>query len=294
MGITTFLNNKSPITFLSFRLHSFKNMVAITSLVSFLALASMSTMAAPAGTTTATSVSASATPSSSKISSSSPSKTSSSSSSKTSSSSSSSTGSVTITVKNSCSNSIQVNQLTNGGGSGGQSSTVSAGGSTKISVDKNWGGRIWAREGCSGGSDCQSGSPASLAEFLMSGSGGKDYYDVSFVDGYNLPISISPNGGQSDGKYECGSPGCSSLPDCPEELQDKQDGKVVACKSACSAFGTGEYCCTGDSEARGTCKASKFSTPIKDACPDVYTYAYDDSTSMYACSPSDGYTVTFC
>ncbi|KAI9268727.1 thaumatin [Sporodiniella umbellata] len=204
-----------------------------------------------------------------------------------------SSGSISITVKNSCSNSIQVNQLTNGGGAG-KSSALSAGGSTTINVDSNWGGRIWAREGCNGGSDCQSGSPASLAEFLMSGSGGKDYYDVSFVDGYNLPISIAPNGGKVEGEYECGTPSCSSLPQCPEELQDKRDGKVVGCKSACSAFGTGEYCCTGEAEARGACKASKFSAPVKEACPNVYTFAQDDSTSMYACSPSNGYTVTFC
>ncbi|EIE75508.1 hypothetical protein G6F46_005373 [Rhizopus delemar] len=262
-------------------------MVAISSLVSFLALTGMTVMAAPAGSAgPSSSVSATST--------SSPSKSASSSASTSSSSSKSSGGDVTITVKNSCSNSIQVNQLTNGGGAG-KSTSVSAGGSTKVSVPSNWGGRIWAREGCDGGSDCQSGSPSSLAEFLLSGANGKDYYDVSFVDGFNLPISISPNGGSSDGKYECGSPACSSLPECPEDLQDKDsNGKVIGCKSACSAYGTDEYCCTGDSEARGTCKASKYSIPVKNACPDVYSYAYDDNTSMYACSPSDGYTVTFC
>lgn len=204
------------------------------------------------------------------------------------------TDSITINVKNSCKSSIQVNQLTNDAGNP-KSVSVAAGSSTTMSVPSNWGGRIWAREGCSGSSDCHPGAPASLAEFLMNGSGGKDYYDVSFVDGFNLPISISPNGGKSDGKYECGAPGCSSLPSCPSELQDKDsNGKVIGCKSACSAFGSGEYCCTGDSAARGTCKATKYSAPVKEACPNVYSYAYDDSTSMYACSPSSGYTVTFC
>ena len=30
----------------------------------------------------------------------------------------------------------------------------------------------------------------SLAEFTFDGHGGQDYYDVSLVDGYNLPIAI--------------------------------------------------------------------------------------------------------
>ncbi|KAG0744125.1 hypothetical protein G6F57_007322 [Rhizopus arrhizus] len=206
------------------------------------------------------------------------------------------TNSVTLTVKNSCKSSLQINQLTNGGGDA-KSSSVTAGHSLQISVPSNWGGRIWAREDCSGSSDCQVGAPASLAEFLLSGAAGMDYYDVSFVDGYNLPVAIAPNGKTANSayKYECGAPACSSLPSCPEELQDKDSkGNVIGCKSACSAFGTPEYCCTGDYSTPSTCPANKYSLPVKNACPDVYTYAYDDTTSMYACASPQGYTVTFC
>lgn len=32
--------------------------------------------------------------------------------------------------------------------------------------------------------------PVSLAEFTLNGHGSQDYYDVSMVDGYNLPILI--------------------------------------------------------------------------------------------------------
>ncbi|KAG2192562.1 hypothetical protein INT46_002694 [Mucor plumbeus] len=203
------------------------------------------------------------------------------------------TSSVTITVKNSCSKPIQVNQLTNTVGNA-KSNTVAAGSSTSVNVDSTWGGRIWAREGCSGSSDCQAGAPASLAEFLLSGAAGKDYYDVSFVDGFNLPISISSNSGTPNG-YDCGSPACSSLPDCPSEFQQKDgSGNVIACKSACAAYGTDEYCCVGSAAGRGECTSNKFATSVKAVCPDVYTYAFDDSTSMYACSPGSGYTVTFC
>lgn len=202
------------------------------------------------------------------------------------------TDGVSITVKNNCDQSIQVNQLTNQNASPDKSSIVAAGSSTSINVASTWGGRIWARGSCTGDSDCQVGAPASLAEFLMGGAAGKDYYDVSFVDGFNLPIQISTDSGSGSGA-ECGSPTCSALPTCADELQYKDStGNVVACKSACSAFGTDEYCCTG-SYGRGVCAASKYSLQIKSACPDVYSYANDDSTSMYACQ-STGYTVTFC
>lgn len=203
------------------------------------------------------------------------------------------TDSVSITVKNNCKKTIQVNQLTNDQASSGKSSNLAAGSSTTISVASNWGGRIWAREGCSGSSDCQPGVAASLAEFLMSGAAGKDYYDVSFVDGFNLPISIAPKSGTASG-YECGAPACNDLPTCPSELQEKDsNGNVVGCKSACLAFGTAEYCCTGANGGRGDCTTNKYATAFKSACPNVYTYAHDDSTSMYACQTT-GYTVTFC
>ncbi|KAI9485647.1 MAG: thaumatin [Benjaminiella poitrasii] len=203
------------------------------------------------------------------------------------------TSSITFTVKNSCGTQLQVNQLTNGSGDK-KSVDLAAGGSTQISVDPHWGGRFWARENCSGSSDCQDGAPASLAEFLLDGANGQDYYDVSFVDGYNLPISISPNGATGNG-FNCGSPTCSSLPSCPPELQDKDaNGNVIACKSACTAFGTPEYCCTGSYDNPNLCGPSKYSKPVKAACPDVYSYAFDDSTSTYACSTNTGFTVTFC
>lgn len=202
-------------------------------------------------------------------------------------------GGVTITVKNQCSSSLQVNQLTNGGGAG-SAFTLAAGSSQDVNVASGWGGRFWGREGCSDSSDCHSGAPASLAEFLMNGSGGKDFYDVSFVDGFNLPIGIEPNGGSGSG-YECGSPACSALPTCPSELQQKDgNGNVIGCMSACSAFGTSEYCCTGSNSTPGTCPSNKYASQIKSACPSVYSYAYDDATSTYSCAPSSGYTVTFC
>ncbi|KAI5318194.1 hypothetical protein L3X38_037902 [Prunus dulcis] len=40
--------------------------------------------------------------------------------------------------------------------------------------------------------------PATLAEFNIPAGGGQDFYDVSLVDGFNLPMSVTPQGGTGD------------------------------------------------------------------------------------------------
>lgn len=59
--------------------------------------------------------------------------------------------------------------------------------------------------------------PATLAEITLHGADGNDFYDISLVDGYNLPLAMTPAGGTG----KCGAPECSSnLNDmCPEVLQ---------------------------------------------------------------------------
>ena len=81
--------------------------------------------------------------------------------------------------------------------------------------------------------------PATLVEFTFEGFGGKDFYDVSLVDGYNLPMGVAPKpgtftkGDPSD-PYECGGPACTSdvNPSCPPELSQKNtSNEVVGCRS---------------------------------------------------------------
>ncbi|KAI8368098.1 thaumatin [Radiomyces spectabilis] len=209
------------------------------------------------------------------------------------------TGGATITVNNHCGHNIQVNQMTNGASSG-HAINLAAGATHKFTVPSNWGGRFWGREECSGsGPDCNPSAPASLAEFLLNGYSDKDFYDVSLVDGFNLPMDIKPSGssdgsGNSAEKYACGIPACTTLPSCPEDLQVKGDnGKVIGCKSACSAFGTDEFCCQGAHNSPETCQPNEYSSVVKAVCPDAYSFAYDDASSTFSCS-SSGYTVTFC
>lgn len=217
--------------------------------------------------------------------------TSSASSSASSSTSTSSSGSgLKVVVKNQCGYDLTVSKLTNGQSSG-QSASVPQGSSKTYPVDETWEGRFWARTECSG-NDCQiagASDPASLAEFRFRGSGGEDYYDISFVDGFNLPISITPISGQGS----CGSPTCSTLPSCPDDMKITANGQFSSCQSACSKYNTDEYCCTGAFDSTSACSASSYSKAVKDDCPNAYSYAYDDATSTYSCT-AEGYNVIFC
>ncbi|XP_031395110.1 thaumatin-like protein 1 [Punica granatum] len=180
------------------------------------------------------------------------------------------------------------------------------GSSRSFQAPTGWSGRFWGRTGCSfdgsGSGSCQTGDcgsgqvecnglgaapPATLAEFTL-GTVGQDFYDVSLVDGYNLPMLVEGSGGSG----ACTSTGCSVdlNQQCPAELRA---GDGSACKSACDAFGSPEYCCSGAYNSPVTCKPSVYSEMFKAACPRSYSYAYDDATSTFTCSGAD-YTVTFC
>jgi hypothetical protein len=148
-------------------------------------------------------------------------------------------------------------------------------------------------------------TPASLAEITFNGDKGQDFYDVSLVDGYNLPIKMRPmaNSFKKDGggQYDCTEAGCSSdlNKQCPGELQVKAKNKVVGCKSACEALKKDEFCCKGKFDKPETCPPNKYSKIFKQACPTAYSYAYDDKTSTFTCrGKQDGkgadYEVQFC
>ncbi|KAK6120512.1 hypothetical protein DH2020_045742 [Rehmannia glutinosa] len=189
---------------------------------------------------------------------------------------------------------------------------LQTGESKTINAPTSWGGRFWGRTHCTEDStgkfscvtgDCGSGKlecagggaapPATLAEFTLDGDAGKDFYDVSLVDGYNLPMLVVPQGGSGP---NCTNTGC--LVDlngaCPSELRvTSVGGEGVACKSACEAFRSDQYCCSGAYGTPDVCKPSQYSQLFKNACPHAYSYAYDDRTSTFTCTAAD-YTITFC
>ncbi|KAI8987087.1 thaumatin [Pilobolus umbonatus] len=209
----------------------------------------------------------------------------------------------TIYIVNKCTIPISVGILTNGDTRDLPERVVHLKpGDTDQFVKPNvWGGRVWARIHCEGKNadvPIMCGNPgavlpATLAEFFFLGNNGKDYYDVSLVDGYNMPVSIEPSAKTAPNGYNCGSPTCE-LNDCPKEYQLKHpDGTLLACLSECSKTNKDEDCCTGDFNSPGMCRASSRSLNVKKACPDAYSYAYDDQDSTFHCQASS-FTVTFC
>lgn len=217
----------------------------------------------------------------------------------------------TFTFVNNTSQTIWAGALANSGfttpGNGGWA--MAPGSTASVTVASNWEGRFWGRTYCSfnssGQGTCETGDcggvlqcngaggipPASLAEFTLSGASGDDFYDVSFVDGFNVPMTITPVGGAQPtpgNVYWCGVAGCGTdlNPNCPSALRDvDSSGRTVACKSACEAFNTDQYCCRGAFGTAATCNPSSwpvdYAAYFKSACPYAYSYAYDDPTSTF-------------
>ncbi|KAJ7959483.1 Thaumatin [Quillaja saponaria] len=222
-----------------------------------------------------------------------------------------------FTISNNCPHTIWPGTLSSSGTP--QLSTtgfrLDSGQSVRLATVPGWSGRIWARTGCtfdaSGIGKCQTGDcggrlecdgngaapPASLFEITLGQGNDNDYYDVSIVDGYNLPLVAVPHGLYG----ACNATGCVSDINigCPKELQvvggdeDGQQGVVIGCKSACEAFGLEQYCCSGEFANPTTCQPSFYSTIFKRACPRAYSYAFDDGTSTFTCKASV-YDIVFC
>jgi PKD repeat protein len=140
------------------------------------------------------------------------------------------------------------------------------GGTESYPVNDGWQGAWFGRTNCSFTGDlgsCETGNclatdgwghlqcsgvgstaPASKGEMNMDLTSGIDYYDVSLVDGYNLPMQITPrdynpayvNADPAD-LFRCTSAGClnsSALSSCPSDLTYLPNGNLVGCQDDCS------------------------------------------------------------
>ncbi|XWS43743.1 hypothetical protein CRYUN_Cryun16bG0130000 [Craigia yunnanensis] len=159
-----------------------------------------------------------------------------------------------------------------------------------LDVPQKWSGRIWDRQGCNFDSNgkgfCDTGDcsgmlqcketggipPATVIEMTLgSSSSPLHFYDVSLVDGFNLPVSMKPVGGGI---------GCG-VASCEVDLN-------VCCPSA-----GGEERSQGQYANPKTCKPTLFAHLFKAIFPKAYSYAFDDSSSLNKCRASR-YVITFC
>jgi hypothetical protein len=192
-----------------------------------------------------------------------------------------------------------------------------AGEQITITVPNHWNGRFWGRTGChfdtTGEGACQTGDcagrlqckgfgsiPATLAEYNLDAWDNLDFYDVSMVDGSNLPMYINrfgDHGRDAISADGCSATGCTKAVICPPVLQARVGGVVVGCLSACARFKTDQYCCRGKWSGPSTCNPElwpvDYAAVFKRAEPFAYSYAYDDATSLFTCYGGCDYRITF-
>ena len=209
----------------------------------------------------------------------------------------------TMTVKNNCSYTIYPGIYPATYSNGGW--TMAAGSSVNFTLANGWNGRIWGRIGCNGASPavCETGScggtglqcagttgvaGTSLAEFNLDASG-TDWYDVSYVDGFDNPIGVAVS------NSSCVSPNtCTSAPltSCPSgELADSGHD----CLSPCTEYGTNQYCCAGAYNTNSTCVVANWSQPEQSYVTNIHNSCPNGSGVSGGPAPivnGDRYTVT--
>ncbi|KAK3434416.1 hypothetical protein EUGRSUZ_D01900 [Eucalyptus grandis] len=199
----------------------------------------------------------------------------------------------TFNIRNDCPYTVWAAALPGGGRrlARGQSWSLNVSPGTKQA-------RIWARTNCqfdaAGKGKCKTGDcggvrectssgqpPNTLAEYELNQFGGKDFFDISLVDGFNVPMGFSPT-----------SDGCTSGIKCTADINGECPAELKApggCNGPCAVFRTDEYCCNS-----GSCGPTNFSKFFKDRCPDAYSYPKDDLTSTFTCRAGTDYRVVFC
>jgi hypothetical protein len=178
-----------------------------------------------------------------------------------------------------------------------------------FTADSGFIGRIWGRTACNSASPavCATGqcggiglqcagttgmAGTSLAEFNINANG-TDFYDVSYVDGFDNPIGVTVS------NSTCASPNvCSSAPvgACSADLKNGAE-----CLSPCTVFNSDQFCCRGAFGTSASCVVANwpaadqsYVSNIHNSCPGEYAYAFDDANGLHTCPTGANYTVTFC
>lgn len=189
------------------------------------------------------------------------------------------TNAATISVENRCSYTVWAGALPGGG------QRLDPGQTWPLNVPAGTASaRIWPRTGCtfdgSGRGSCQTGDcngllqcqvsgvpPTTLAEYTLNGNQNTDFFDLSLIDGFNVPMEFSPTSG-----------GCTRGPKCAANINSQ-------CPSQLQVPGGCNNPCCGPSDT------SRF---FKSLCPDAYSYPTDDASSTFTCPGGTDYKVVFC
>lgn len=245
---------------------------------------------------------------------------------------------VNFTITNNCSMDVWMAFTPNAGSDplpDGIVKITASGGSHGYSVPTTgWAGRLWPKMGCdSTGENCTQGQtvppcpsvgcqPAAdtLVEFYFDKAGGtgRPYYDISLVEGFSVPMSVTPSG--SGGR--CTSTSCAlDLTKCPTaenekigDLQIKSGSDVVGCFSPCNKWtwpkplgdggttkdATGQaMCCPNPPITSPQCNAgsvaqTQYVALVHSECPTAYAFSFDDAGGSHDCDPRTAFSVTLC
>jgi hypothetical protein len=189
-------------------------------------------------------------------------------------------------IENQCSYAIWTQSNDNGMFPGNAPLKTDPGQAFVLGWSNSFSGRIWPRSGCDGnGNNCTQSGNDTLAEFTLTAGMNSDWYDISLVDGFTIPVGIiqlsapwTPNptyvaGGPLGADQECGSPICAVdlNANCPASQQELDgSGHVWGCKNGQS--GNGGH------------NPTSVTSYLKAGCPTSYTYPYDDPQSLFLCT----------
>lgn len=138
---------------------------------------------------------------------------------------------------------------------------------------------------------------------------GADTYNVSLVDGFNLPMAMHPVVLSTGSECQAASCAADLNVVCPEGLARFDElGEIAYCTSACRACGEcpgcndcgapvdpacdpcsalSDLCCTGQG-----CGPSEYTMLWKSLCPDATTYGGEGTA--FSCDQRPGYDIVFC
>ncbi|KAF2719676.1 Osmotin, thaumatin-like protein [Polychaeton citri CBS 116435] len=166
-------------------------------------------------------------------------------------------------------------------------------------VSSDWQGRVWGRTNCSfndqgtaqgGGQACGSGdcggalsckvtgnTPVTLAEWTLDGGDGQTYYDISLVDGYNIPVAIvmlpGSNSSYEDIPPNQTNPSCvASVGDLAEQTWDPYSSGTQQFLGTNSSFALPFETKVTSSECANWCPWDLQVTPPTSPGDGVYPY----------------------